>query len=435
MKKILLISYYFPPYNHPGVQRALKFAKYLPLFGYHPVVFTCGNMPWRWYDYETYNSEVKDRIEVHKADAPRFGSPKRLLFPSRWINKFILQLEALLFEDRLDWAFGARKEAVNLVKDKNIDLAFTSGPPQSVHFLGYHIKKKAGIPWVADFRDPFVKYTPALESRKLKDRTLELKKKTLFTAYERMWMRRVSFVTAVTEPITEYFKSVYPEAASRITSITNGFDEQDFAGLIPNKAVETKFTIVYTGRFWRSVNPIDFLQGLNIALKHNPSLRNQLKIIFVGEYNKKHMELMNSPEFHGIIETPGGMDHRDAISYQMGSDANLLIISAPEEKGGKYIFTGKIFEYLRAGRPILAIVPKGIVWNFVEKNRLGYTVLPQNHEGIARAILALYKKWKNNSLESFKAPKALLEQYERQNLTRRLSEIFDMCLSHNKNEQ
>ena len=435
MKNILLISYYFPPYNHPGIQRVLKFAKFLPLFGYHPIVFTCGNMPWRWYDHEIYNSEVKDRIEVHKADAPRFDSSKKFLFPSRWLNKLILRLEALLFEDRLDWAFGVRKEALNLVKSKNIELAFSTGPPQSVHFLGYHIKKKAGIPWVIDFRDPFVKYTPELESKKIKEFTLELKKKTLFPVYERTWIREASFVTAVTEPITEYFKSVYPEAATRITTIANGYDEQDFIGVIPNKGVETKFTIAYTGRFWRSVNPIDFLEGLKIALKHNLSLREELKVIFVGEYYKKHLELMNSPEFHGTVETPGGVDHRDAISYQTGSDANLLIISAPEEKGGKYIFTGKIFEYLRAGRPILAIVPKGIAWDFVEKNRLGYTVLPENHEGIARAILALYKKWKNNSLQSFKAPKALLEQYERQNLTKRLAEVFDGCLSQNENEQ
>jgi len=426
VKNILLVSFYFPPYSHPGVQRVLKFAKYLPLYGYHPLVLTCGNMPWKDFDFDTYDSEVKNRIQVRKVDAPRFSSLGHSFLGARFMDKLILRFEALLFEDRLDWALGARKEALKLVERDSITLVVTSGPPQSVHFLGYHIKKKTATPWVIDFRDPMVKHIPTMGLSR-RDRLLEeLKKRTLFLFYERMFLRAADFVVTATEAMAQDFKSMHPGVTRKMTTITNGFDEQDFAGVAPQKTERKHFTMVYTGRFW-ATHPLNFLEGLRRALRRDPGLKNELRVLFVGEYDGELTKLLASFEFLGIVKTPGAMRHRDAISYQLGSDVNLLILSVLEEAGSGYIFTGKIFEYLRARRPILAIVPNCVAREFIEENKLGYTVHPTDHEGIADAIIFLHRRWKTNTLRSSRPSEALLAQYERRHLTEQLAEIFDRC--------
>ena len=120
MKNIILITYYFPPQSHPGIQRTLKFARYLPHFGYNPIVLTCGNMPWKSYDFEVYKKYVKDKIEVHKTNAPRFKSPGVSGLNSSLIDKLILRFETLLFEDRLDWAVGSRHKTIDFVKSRKV---------------------------------------------------------------------------------------------------------------------------------------------------------------------------------------------------------------------------------------------------------------------------------------------------------------------------
>jgi len=425
VKNIFLITYYFPPQSHPGIQRTLKFAKYLPHFGYNPIILTCGNMPWRSYDFEVYKKYVKDKIEVHKTNAPRFKSPGASGFNSSLIDKLILRFETLLFEDRLDWAVGSRHKAIDLVKGRKADLIYTTGPPQSVHFLGYYIKKKTGLPWVMDFRDPMAKHASTWISSKMKQFSQEVRNKTLFYIYERILIKEANYVVTA-NPMAQDIKSLHLKAAAKLITITNGFDEDDFIGVTPQCRNAAKMNILYTGRFW-ATNPFDFLQGLKIALKCMPSLRNELEVTFIGEYNSKLKGLFSSDEFYNTIKAPGAVNHLDSLAHQLGSDLNLLIIDS-EDRSGRYIFTGKIFEYIRAQRPILGIVPKGIARDLIEQNDLGYTVDPKNHEEIANTICLVYEKWKGGTLKSFQPSKSLLEQFDRKHLTEKLAELFDKCL-------
>jgi len=345
------------------------------------------------------------------------------------MDKWILKMETIFFEDRFDWALGVRQEAMELVRRRNIDLIYTTGPPHSVHFLGYYVKKNTGIPWVMDFRDPMTKHAPTAGLGRLKTFCEELKKKTLLFLYESMFIRKADRVITATEPITQDLKALHPQNSPKITTITNGFDEQDFIGVTPRNGERRRLTIVYTGRFWAHQSPFDFLEGAKLALKRNPKLKDEMRVFFIGDINPQHTKLLTSPELFGTVQILGAMPHRDAISYQLGGDVNLLIVTPSEEKGGSRIFTGKIFEYLRAGRPILAIVPKGITWELIELQNLGYTVHPTDHSGIAQAIIAIYEKWRNSDLESFQLSPKLLREYDRRNLTEKLVKIFHGCFS------
>jgi glycosyltransferase involved in cell wall biosynthesis len=383
-------------------------------------------MPWENYDFEVFNRYVKDKIEVHKTNAPRFKSLGASGFNSSLTDKLILRFETLLFEDRLDWAVGSRHKAIDLVKGRKADLIYTTGPPQTVHFLGYYIKKKTGLPWVMDFRDPMAKLAPTWISNNVKQFFQKLRNKSLLFLYERIFINEANYAVAATRPMEQDFISLHPKATAKLTTITNGFDEDDFIGVTPQCRNPAKMNILYTGRFWAH-NPLDFLQGLKIALQCRPSLREELKITFIGEISSRLKSLFNSNDFYGTIKSTGPMNHRDSIAHQLGSDLNLLIIDSTD-RGAKSIFTGKIFEYLRAQKPILGIVPKGIARNLIEQNNLGYTVDPKNHEQIANTICLVYDKWKNGTLRSFQPSKKLLEQFDRKHLTEKLAELFDKCL-------
>ncbi len=426
MRNIVLVTYFFPPYNHSGIQRPLKFAKWLPKFGYDPIVLTCGNMRWDAYDVDTYKSEVLNKIEVFKFNAPRFkgiGSP---LFSRHFMDKWILKLETLFFEDRLDWAIGVRQKSLELVRDREVKLVFTTGPPQSVHYIGLYLKRKLGIPWVMDFRDPMVQRAPAQGGGKIKHFIQELRKRTLFLMYERLWVKKANSVVTATKSMTANFQFQHPDFAKKITTITNGFDPEDFDGLKGTRRDKSRFTLVYTGRLTEPRSPRDFFEGLRKALTINSKLRDQLEVLFIGPYNKKNIAMLSAPDLRGVVKYLGIMDHIDCISYQLGSDANLLIV-APADS---FCIPGKLFEYLRAGQPILALTPEGIVKKVIDDNRLGVTVDPLNHEGIASHIIALYKLWKNGNLGSIKPSEAFLKQYERKTLTHKLAGIFDQCLDH-----
>jgi len=425
VKNVLLVTFYFPPYSHPGVQRPLKFARYLPEFGYHPVVLTCGNMPWDCHDHQTHAAEVEDKLEVRPVDAPRFGALGEPLLGPRFLDKLVLKAESVFFEDRLDWALGAREAALRLVRDRDIHLVWTTGPPHSAHFLGRHLGRKASLPWVADFRDPMAP-EPSPEAPAWARLGREAKRRSLLALYERMCVNRADAVVVVTDRMAEDLRRRHPRAASKVTAITNGFDDADFVGVEPRPGDPRKCTLVHTGRFWDGQTPADFLAGLRLALRRAPELKNELEVVFVGPEDTPATAALAAPDLRDVVRRPGAVGHREAIARQLGADANLLIVSGRGARGG-HILTGKVFEYLRAGRPVLAVVPRGEAHAFIEKNGLGRTVHPADHSGVAEALLGLHAEWKRGGLNAVSPPAELLARYTRRRLTGALAALFDRC--------
>lgn len=424
-----MINYYFPPKSHPGVQRPLKFCKYLQKFGYGPVVLTCGNMSWKSLDKELYESEVSGKIDVRETNAVRFESIGEPWLGQYFFKKLVLKLETLFFEDRMDWAISTKAEALRIVREEGIDLVCTSGPPHSVHMVGSFLKKQTGIPWVMDLRDPIVEYVYPESISLLSRWTDILRKKVVISAFEKKWIDQADAVISVTQPLCDDLRKTYPGLSDRFHTITNGFDEDDFVDIPALRDDKDKFTMLYTGRFWVEQTPSYFLKGLELALQNKPELKQYLSVIFIGgDYSVEQKKMLNEPQLAGVVHYLGAKTHSEALSYQMGSDVNILIISTSVKDGGGGIFTGKIFEYVRAGRPILAIVPKGVARDLVVDNKLGVSVDHDDHKGIADAVCLLYDRWKSGSLTCADAPADVRARYSRENLTGELASIFDRCL-------
>ncbi len=424
MKNILLACHYFSPYSHSGVQRPLKFAKYLPLFGYRPFVLTCGNMPWDAYDYETYESEVVGKITVYQLDAPRYPALNYPVFSRKLPDRLILKFETLLFEDRLDWTVGVRKQAVRLIAKHRIQAVITTGPPHSVHFLGRYIKRRTGSPWIMDYRDPLIEHWNLSGANGLDLLFYRFQNQVLFKAYQRLWLQAADRVLAVTESMTRELRSQHPEVSQKIHTVTNGFDENDFRNICSSTGTVSKFTMLYTGRLTPPRSPLDFLAGLKKALARNQLLKKELKVLFVGSYSQENVSALSDPGLEGVVDYLGPASHCSAVTYQLQCDVNVLLM-APTDS---FAVPGKLFEYIRAGRPILALSPAGEARNIVERNRLGLIVEPWDHDGISRAILRLHEMWRNKSLGAFRSSAAVYQEYDRRNLTQKLSMLLDECV-------
>jgi len=426
MKKVLIATFYFYPYSHPSNQRMTKFAKYLPRFGYEPVICTCGNMPWNDFDHGTFENEVKGRVRIKNFDAPRFRGIDGNRHVSV-IDRLVLKLESFVLEDRADWALGIRARVLELVERENIDIIMTSSPPHSVHFIGDFVKKKAGTPWVMDLRDPIARHwLPNTDW--LNRQAVRFKQKTVWKSFQRRWMENADYVVATTTPVKDDLKADYPGCAGRVEAITNGFDEDDYNGLRSRRDDGSKLCLLHTGRFWRDT-PLPFLQAVKTALSRDKALLEDLRIKFLGSCSERQKRLMTEGLLEKVVTVSSSVSHREALREQMQSDVNLIIISCKAEEGGDRIYPGKIFEYLRSGRPVFAVVPRGIVSHLVNDNRLGYVADPRDSEAIADTLIAVHKCWKSGFPGLKRPAPELLSLFDRKNLTENLAGIFDRCVA------
>lgn len=428
MKQALIVAYYFAPHSHSGVQRPLKFAKYLPDFGYQPTVLTCGNMRWNVRDESLLDEVEGSHVDTVRLNAPHFGSLEGPLLSRRLPGRLILKIEAALFEDRADWAMGNLRRAVALARRISAHVVYTTGPPHSVHFMGWYLKRKLGIPWIIDFRDP-LSLDPAFRNRRGLDGLVVGMRRSLFRHYEQMWLGEADTALTVSDPMTEDLRAAYPHSRCPVETITNGYDEQDFSRVVPLPGSHDRCTIVYTGKLFGGRNPRVFLEGVRHAIALRPELKGQIEISFVGDYPNHILDMLCAADLKSVVKLAGPAEHSRCLAYQLGADVNLLLVSPIGAGGGRHTLTGKIFEYLRAGRPILALVPEGAAKEFIDRNGLGLTVAPGDSRSVSDALLFLVDRWRNQRLGGYAASEELLPQFERRALTRRLAAILNRCIS------
>lgn len=359
--KVLVISYYWPPAGGPGVQRWLKFCSYLPEFGVEPVVYVPENPTYPITD-PAINDEIPNGIQVLKQPIwePYFlgnllGKKTTKTLSKGIIDqnpsllkKFLLFVRGNLFipDARKAWVNPSVKYLSEHIDQNKYDAIITTGPPHSLHLIGHKLQQQTGIRWIADFRDPWTTIGYHKELRLLpwnaaKHKRLE--KKVLHSADE----------IIVTSPGT---KLEFQEITSKqIAVITNGFDESDK----PNEAValDSKFTIAHIGSLLAKRNPPALWKILKAICEKDENFKSDLKLVFAGVVAEevkdwlKRYDLLDCAEFNGYV------DHKEAIRLMHQSQLLLLLeIDSPETRS---ILPGKLYEYLMAERPILAIGPDG----------------------------------------------------------------------------
>ncbi len=424
MKKVLIITYYWPPSGGAGVQRWLKFAKYLSDFGWEPIIYTVENGEYPVLDYDL-SDEVPNGITVlktpiwepysiykkftgrKKEDKINSGflsekkNPKLLDKLSIWIRGNLFIPDARKF-----WIKPSVNFLTKYLKDNPVDVVVSSGPPHSSHLIALKLKENNKLPWVADFRDPWTNidyYKDLLLSKKS-----DLKHQKL----ENNVLTKADKVITIGKSLSEELNAL---GANNIDVIENGFDSDDFQ-LSEDVFLDNEFSIAHIGSFTPSRNHIVFWQALKELITENINFSNDLKLQLVGKVDYSVKMNIEKYGLEKYVNYVGYVPHREVIKYQKKSKLLLLMINnTPNAKG---IITGKVFEYIASKRPILVIGPEdGDLSTIVNTTKSGIVCGFDDVKKLKLTLLRLY----NNEINFEPNPAA----YSRQSLTKKLSEILN----------
>jgi glycosyltransferase involved in cell wall biosynthesis len=384
--KVLLVTMYWPPAGGVGVQRPLKFATHLPALGIETHVLAPDDPKWIHRDDELAPPTL---AWVHRARylGPKGRKPAEELHGTqgleRWSRQARLAGRRLLVPDEnVSWNLTAIPAAIRIVKQEGIDVLLTTSPPSSVHLIGAAVKKATGIPWVADLRDSLV----ANPHRRAESFVVRAKEQGEH-AVARLVARNADAIVAVSEAIADELRERQPRG--RVHHISNGSDFDDFAGLDYTRGA--RFRITHTGSFFGKRDPRPFLTALERV--------DDVVARFVGDFRATDREWAEALDLGDRLELIPYAPRRHALELQRDSEALLLLI--PEAGGrGRGVLSGKVFEYLAAERPILAVVPPdGAAAALLRETGAGIVVAPDDVDGIARELAALRDAWRTGALD------------------------------------
>ncbi len=402
--KILLVAMYFPPAGGAGVQRPLKLSRHLADLGCEVHVVAPDNPKWVFTDPSL---RIPENITVHRVanHGPRARIRSEELAGASTLSKVkthaAVQFRRILVPDAsVIWSLAAGREAARLVKELGIDVVLTTSPPISVNLAGLHAKKKTGVPWVADLRDSFL--SP--------DRRRHVRGEARL---QRKVAEKADAITAATEGFAAEMRALNPRGLVEV--IENGCDFDDFDGLEYRRG--DRFRITHTGGFTSRRDARPFFEALKQA-EGDPVAR------FVGGVRVVDAPLLAELDLGDRLEVIPFQPHDKANALQKDSDALLLLLAESGEAGRK-IISAKVYEYLSAGRPILAAVPPdGEAAALIRETGAGVVVAPTDVDGMANALGDLERRWRDNELVAPELSEELRAKLSRRERAERLAEIL-----------
>lgn len=424
-KKILIITYYWPPAGGPGVQRWLKFVKYLPEFGIQPIVYVPENPTYPIID-EKLIKEVSDKAIVlkHKIFEPYqlaslFSTTKTKkissgIIPNKkkqsFMDKLFLLIRGNLFipDARFLWVKPSVAYLEKYIVENNIDTIVTSGPPHSLHLIGLQLKQKLDLKWFADFRDPWttIGYHKSLRlSNYATDKHKMLERKVLTSA---------DTIIVTSKTTKKEFEAITKKP---IAVITNGYDVEK----VETQPLDAKFSLAHIGSFLSERNPMILWESVVELVNEVPDFKSHLEIKLIGAVSQEVLETISEFGLNSYLNNLGYVSHKEAITHQRKSQVLLLIEIDSEDT--KSIIPGKLFEYMVSNRPIIAIGPRnsdfaeiitttntGVFFNYSEKAKL------------KSVILDFYNQFLEGKLQSNGVG---LQQYSRKSLTKELAQLIN----------
>ena len=422
--QILIITYYWPPAGGPGVQRWLKFVKYLPEFGIEPIVYCPENPSYPIVD-ESLLQEVSKDVKIIKqpiSEPYRFASllskkdSKQIssgVIPKKKkqsiVQRLLLYVRGNFFipDARKNWVKPSVKFLTDYIEANNIKTIITTGPPHSLHLIGLQLKAQLGVKWLADFRDPWttIGYHKAL---KLSKSSVE-KHNTL----ESQVLQSADHIIVTSENTKKEFLS---KTKQPITVITNGYDTHH----IERPEKDEKFTLAHIGSLLSERNPKQLWAALKALISENENFRSAFELKLIGVVSDAILKTLKDFDLESYINNIGYVSHEDAIKEQMSSRVLLMVEIDSEDT--KVIIPGKLFEYMASGTPIMTVGPKDSdVETILKSTNTGQYFYYNDEEQIKSQILSYFEAYKSNTL----AVNAIgLEQYSRKSLTKVLSEII-----------
>ena len=409
--RALLVSFRFPPQGGVGVHRIAGFTKYLPQYGWEPHVLTGPAQGGRHLEDPTLLGALQDGCQVTRSGhmntkaAMRWLRRLRLDRPVRMLTPCFPMMDA-------GWIPHGYRVGLRVLRERPFDLIWSSSYPMASHFVAYLLKRKTGLPWVADYRDEW-SLRPVLQWPTPLHRAVARR-------LDRLVTEAADRVVTTSPAHTESFARAFSGGdGARYRTITNGFDEDDFRngdGRTASPLVRAdRFTVAHVGTLngGRSADGLVAAVQSLIAWGRVPADR--IELLFVG--NTKAVEDLGL-ESRGVLRRVEYLPHREAVGVMAAADVLLLVNDEREN------ILAKTFEYLAAGRPILALAPPGATAEVVEGARAGAVLDPADAEGIADHLAGSFRRWRAGRLRSHVDPE-VIRGYSRRALTRRLAAVFD----------
>ena len=424
-KKLLIITYYWPPAGGPGVQRWLKFVKYLPDFDVQPIVYVPENPTYPIVDTQL-ESEVSDKAIILKnpifepyqlASFLSKNKTKKIssgIIPNQkkqsFLEKVMLWVRGNLFipDARVFWVKPSVAYLEKYIRENEIDTIVTSGPPHSLHLIGLELKQKLNLKWLADFRDPWttIGYHKSLRlSNYAAKKHKDLERQVLNSA-------DTIIVTSKTTKTEFQVLTTRP-----IEVITNGFDVEK----VEQQTLDTQFSLAHIGSFLSERNPKILWESLKELLQEIPDFKSHLEIKLIGAVSQEVLETISEFGLNVYINNLGYVSHAEAVAHQRKSQVLLLIEINSEET--KSILPGKLFEYMVSERPIVAIGPKDSDFaEIITNTNTGVFFEYSEKAQLKQIILEYYNQFLEGKLKSNGIG---LQHYSRKNLTKQLVELLN----------
>ncbi len=429
-KKVLVITYYWPPAGGVAVQRWLKFVKYLRSYGWEPIVYTPEN-PENFYEDTSLQRDIPDQLQVLKT---RIWEPYNIY---KWLtgrkneklglgfadakkgkgplDHFMVWLRGnlLIPDPRMFWVNPSVRFLSGYIRRYPVDAIVTTGPPHSLHLIGLKLKRKLHIPWLADFRDPWtnIDYYSELHLTILAD--------WLHRRLERKVLRLADATTVVSQQMRIEFEKI---RNGRVAVIPNGFDSDDIPKIdIPKPE---GFTITYVGTMNKARNPEVLWKALGNICSLNKEFAKNLVITIAGQVDASVEKSLRENDVWENYRFMGTIPHNEAMALLVKSSVLLLVVNnAPNAKG---IVTGKFFEYLATGHRILAIGPTdGDLANILKQTGAGQIIDYNDIDGAKQIITHYYQLYKSNSLE---LQRGAIDTYSRKALTGQLANTLNKLI-------
>lgn len=430
MKRVLIITYYWPPSGGSGVQRWLKMSKYLPELGWQPVIYTAEDAEYPVEDpslekdvcpeaevlkrpiVEPYNF-YKKFLGIKKEQKVKAGFIDETGKQKGWKERLSVWIRGNLFipDARCWWIKPSFRFLKTYLKAHPVDAIVSTGPPHSMHLIAMKLKEAWGIPWIADFRDPWtgIDYYDDLHLTRWADRK-----------HHRLEHKVLTTADKVVSVGWDMAKALERLGAVQPAVIPNGYD-WDQASTADTSSLSDSFTITHIGIIGANRNKHQLWQALSELTQENEGLHKALKVKLIGQLDQSVLRSINESGLQDHVEVIPYLPHDQVFQAQQSSQVLLLLINnTPNSKG---ILTGKLFEYLASGRPILCIGPEdGDAARILEENGAGTTVNFENKGKMKEVIEDLFQRYLKNDL-----PNIHIEawRYSRRNLAGEYAELLN----------
>jgi glycosyltransferase involved in cell wall biosynthesis len=415
--KALIITYYWPPAGGSGVQRWLYFVNYLREFDVEPVVFTVKNPNYPIED-QSLEHLIPKGIEIIKQSIwePNsfFGTKQKgigagfLQQNPSFIQRIAQYIRANYFipDARKFWLKPAVKTINQYLKKEKIDWIISTGPPHTTHLIAKKIKQNNTVKWLADFRNPWTEidyfHQLPLTKKSLK-KHLRLEKSVIKSA-------------DVISVVSQSMKDSYSKQNKNTVVITNGYDGE----LSQNEDLDTKFSLTHIGMLNADRNPLIFWDAISELINENIDFKKALQINLIGKIANEVGESIRKKGLETYVNTTNYIPHHDIQKHQAKSQVLLLFVNnVPSAKG---IVTGKIFEYLRAQRPILAIAPtNGDLAGIIRQTNSGHVFDFKDKTNLKKELLLYFELYKKKLLST---DSQNITQFHRKQLTKQLAKVL-----------